>query len=179
MVRALVEQTTLASTDPGKFLTEINHDLVTILRRMRIDLFVSSLYLVANIETGELRYANAGHPSPLHLRREASVVEPLRFEADGCGPVMGVFEDSTYKTSGCPLAVGDLIILFTDGLYEVEGTREDYDEERLLKAVRKRMSKPSSQIFDELLQEIQKFSVSGEFEDDVCLVGMEVAKLGV
>jgi sigma-B regulation protein RsbU (phosphoserine phosphatase) len=181
MVHALVEQTIPTSSDPGEFLTAINRDLITILRRMRIELFVSSMYLVANIATGELRYANAGHPSPLHLKREEGVVEPLRFEPDTLGPVLGVFDEAEYQTNRCALTVGDLIVLFTDGLYEVEGSGddEDYDEDRLLAAVRQRIAQPSTALFDGLLSEIQQFSASGEFEDDVCLVGMEVAKLGI
>ena len=35
--------------------------------------------------------------------------------------------------------------------------------------------KPAGQLFDELLEAVRTFSVSHEFEDDVCLVGMEFA----
>jgi hypothetical protein len=37
------------------------------------------------------------------------------------------------------------------------------------------MGKLSGQMFDELLEAVRTFSVSHEFEDDVCLVGVESA----
>jgi hypothetical protein len=35
-----------------------------------------------------------------------------------------------------------------------------------------------SLLFDELIGSIRDFSVSHEFDDDVCLVGMEVVRVG-
>ncbi len=67
-------------------------------------------------------------------------------------------------------------MMFTDGLYEVEGADQQlYTQEMLATAVRKRVKMPASQLFDELLAEIRDFAVAKEFGDDVCLVGMEVA----
>jgi serine phosphatase RsbU (regulator of sigma subunit) len=72
-----------------------------------------------------------------------------------------------------------LIVLFTDGLYEVEGPdHQEYGQERLLAAVRQRTQLPANQLFDELLVDIRQFSMEKEFDDDVCLVGMEIARLG-
>ncbi len=186
MLRTLVEQMASIARDPGRFLTEINRDLMAILSRMRTPLFASALYLVADVASGEMRYANAGHPSPLHLRRAAGKVEPLRFddEADGAseetiGPALGVIDEFVYGTCRCALSSGDLVLLFTDGLFEVAGADADYDEERLMSAVRARLDLSPERLFDEMLAEIQQFSDSGEFEDDVCLVGMEVAHLSL
>jgi len=156
----------------------MNRDLVAILRRMRTSLFASAFYLVADVGTGQMHYANAGHPSPLHVRRDANVVQPLVFGDDQCGPALGVFEEMEYPTCSCELAVHDLIVLFTDGLFEVAGRDDDFDMDRLLAAVQRRVKQPAARLFDEVLAEIQQFSTSGEFEDDVCLVGMEVARVG-
>ena len=67
-------------------------------------------------------------------------------------------------------------MLFTDGLYEVEGADQElYNHQMLVTAVRKRLKLPPAKLFDELLAEIQRFSLEKQFNDDVCLVGMEVA----
>ena len=39
-------------------------------------------------------------------------------------PALGLFEGSVYPTFQCALAAEDLVLLFTDGLYDVEG-KED------------------------------------------------------
>jgi len=92
---------------------------------------------------------------------------------------LGVFDKSAYPTSRCPIAVNDVILLFTDGLYEVDNeAREEFGQDRLLAAVRARYKLPTERLLDELLQDVHRFSSEKEFEDDVCLVAMEIAKLG-
>ena len=39
--------------------------------------------------------------------------------------------------------------------------------------VHNQLQKPAEQMFDELISAIRVFSVNHEFDDDVCLVGME------
>ena len=66
-------------------------------------------------------------------------------------------------------------MLFTDGLYEVEGTNNEiYSQALLLGGVQRRMQLPAGQLFDELLQEVRQFAAQEDFMDDVCLVGMEL-----
>ena len=70
-------------------------------------------------------------------------------------------------------------MLFTDGLYEVDnGNDEEFGQERLLRAVQCRLDLPMDDLFDELLEDVRRFSGKTDFEDDVCLVGMEVARVG-
>jgi sigma-B regulation protein RsbU (phosphoserine phosphatase) len=180
MVRALAEELVSAAAKPDKFLVEINHRLLGILTQTRIPMFASAFYLVVDLARGELRYSNAGHPSPLLVRRSVGTVEPLRFPESRPGPALGVFEESVYPIGRCPVAPQDLVVLFTDGLYEVEGAEGDeYGQERLLAAVSKRSRLPAGELFDELLADVQKHAGNRGFADDVCIVGVEVARVGL
>jgi phosphoserine phosphatase RsbU/P len=179
IMRGLVEELMPVAADPGKFLTEINRSLNAILRRTREPFLATAFYVVADVVSGELRFSSAGHPSPFHVRREAGKVEPIKFWDARHGPALGLFDKSTYPTNRCPIAINDVVLLFTDGLYEVDKeTHEEYGQDRLLAAVRARYNLPTERLLDELLQDVQRFSSAKEFEDDVCLVAMEVAKLG-
>jgi len=178
ILRGLVEELTPLAADPGQFLTALNTSLIAILQRTGTPLFASAFFLVADVATGEVRYANAGHPSPFHVRRSAGVAGILGCSQDIAGPALGVFEEAVYPTCQSSLADNDLVMVFTDGLFEVEGVDEDFDEDRLLEAVRQRLTHPAEQLFDELLAEIQKFAAKRVFDDDVCLVGMEVTRVG-
>ncbi len=94
------------------------------------------------------------------------------------GMALGMFEGAAYTTSRVAIEPGDRVILFTDGLFEVEGPDADFfDEKRLLDAVRRRTGMGLEALFEELLVEMRAFSVTGGFEDDVCLVGVEVERL--
>ena len=178
IVRGLVEELTPIAADAGRFVTEINRGLLAIFRQTETPMMASAFYLVVNVAEGEMRYAHAGHPNPLQVRRHAGTVEPFQF-IEPRGPALGVFEDAQYRTGRCAVAPGDLIILFTDGLFEVEISKDDYyGEERLATGVRQRIGLPAEELFAQLLDEIQQASVDKEFSDDVCLLGVEIVRTG-
>jgi sigma-B regulation protein RsbU (phosphoserine phosphatase) len=146
---------------------------------MPTPMFATAFYLVADAATGELRYANAGHPSPLHVRTAAGTVAPLPLAEGERGPALGMFEGATYRTVRGQLSAGDVLVLFTDGVFEEIGTvGEEYGQERFLDAVRRRATLTPAQLLDGVLAEVQEFSGHTEFEDDVCLVAVEAVRLG-
>jgi sigma-B regulation protein RsbU (phosphoserine phosphatase) len=178
MVRALAEELKPLAGDPGKLLTQLNRDLCAILKHTGSPMLTTAFYAVADAGTGRVRFANAGHPKQLLAHRATGKLESLGPAPGKSKPALGLFENAMYVTADSPLAEGDLLMMFTDGLYEVEGADQQlYTEEMLANAVRKRIKLPASKLFDELLAEIREFSQAKEFMDDVCLVGMEVESL--
>jgi sigma-B regulation protein RsbU (phosphoserine phosphatase) len=178
MIRALSEELKPLARDPGNFLRKLNFDLCSILKNTGSPMLTTGFYAVADCRTGLLRFANAGHPKPLLVRRSVGHVEPLA-NANGRGqPALGLFDDPPYLTSETTLTPGDFLMLFTDGLYEVQGEHEElYSQERLMLDVKNFLTHPPGILFDELLDVIRAFAVNGEFDDDVCLVGMDFVGL--
>ena len=176
MIRALAEELNPLATNPGRFLNKLNSDLHAILKHTGTPILTTAFYLVADWRTGTMRYANAGHPQPLLIRRHARRVEPLANASGKTEPLMGLFEEAAYHTSEVKLSPNDIVMLFTDGLYEVEDRNHElYSQPMLVAAVQRRAQLPAPQIFDELLAEIRRFSGDSAFADDVCLVGVEYA----
>ncbi|HEX4342529.1 MAG TPA: SpoIIE family protein phosphatase [Verrucomicrobiae bacterium] len=174
MIRALVEELKFLAGDPGEFLTKLNSDLWAILKHTGTPMMTTAFYFVSNSTTGAIRYANAGHPKPLHVRRAMDKVEVFKNNTTQSQPALGLFEKARYQTSNAKLTAGDLVMLYTDGLYEVHASNEDlYNQEMLSAAVQKRLTFPPAQLFDELLGEIREFADEHVFDDDVCLLGME------
>ena len=174
MIRALSEELKPHARDPGDFLRKLNFDLCCILKNTGSPMLTTAFYAVANCRTGQLRYANAGHPKPLIFRRSLDRVEALVNQSGRSQPALGLFEDPPYITSETTLVPGDFLMLFTDGLYEVQGENEElYSQERLTLDVRNLITHPPGILFDELLTVIRSFAVNGAFDDDVCLVGMD------
>jgi serine phosphatase RsbU (regulator of sigma subunit) len=180
IMRGLIEELMPVAADAGKFLTEINRSLRAILRRTREPFLATAFYTVADAAAGELRFANAGHPSPLRLASSSRLVEPLKLYDPRHGPALGLFERSDYFTCRCPLESNDRVILFTDGIYEAtNGAGDEFGQDRLRRAVERRMDLPAERLFDELLGEVQQFTGDQAFEDDVCLVGIEAGHLPI
>jgi sigma-B regulation protein RsbU (phosphoserine phosphatase) len=174
MIRALAEELKPFAHDPGTFLRKLNFDLCSILKHTGSLMLTTAFYAVADCRTGQLRFANAGHPKPLLIRRSQNRVEPLANNSGRSQPALGLFDAPPYATSKVVLAPGDFLMLFTDGLYEVAGQNEDlYSQERLMFDVTSRLHHPTGVIFTELLADIRAFALNGVFDDDVCLVGMD------
>ena len=174
MIRALAEELKPFARDPGSFLRKLNLDLCSILKNTGSPMLTTGFYAVADCRTGRLRFANAGHPKPLVVRRAAGTVEPLANNSGRSQPALGLFEDPPYTTSETVLAPGDFLMLFTDGLYEVQGQNEElYSQERLTLDVKNFIARPSGDLFDGLIEVVRAFALNGEFDDDVCLVGLD------
>jgi serine phosphatase RsbU (regulator of sigma subunit) len=85
-------------------------------------------------------------------------------------------QNRVYQSSEILLSPQDLVLLYTDGLVEVQSKdNELYSSQMLLAAVQKRHALPAAALFDELLNEVGSFGSGAPFSDDVCLVGMDFA----
>ena len=179
IVRGLVEELKPLAIDPGQYLTGINRGLISVLRQTKMPMFASAFYLIADAGRGELRFANAGHPNPFHIQRSRGIVESLRGTGDAQGPALGVFDDSKYAAASRPLCARDVVVMFTDGVYEVDGRDgEQYGPERLLEAIRQRTDRAPVDLFNELLADVTQHAGGNPFIDDVCLVGIEATRVG-
>jgi phosphoserine phosphatase RsbU/P len=176
-VRGLIEEIKIDAADPSRFLGKMNRAIHRILRNAETPIFVTAFYMVADIRGGEVRYANAGHPAPLFIRPASRRVRSLRTPRGGAA--LGLFTHTQYTTCKKTLREGDLLMLFTDGLYEIEGAdSESYGRERLPNDIRKRVKMTPAHLFDDLIEHIRDVSLNHCFDDDVCVVGMEVAHMG-
>lgn len=174
MIRALVEELRPLAQEPGQFMTKLNSDLFAILQHAGSPVLTTAFYLVADATSGRMRYANAGHPKPLRLHRADGKVEPLKSAVQKSQPALGLFEHAPYHSSEILLVPRDLLMLFTDGLYEVHAADDQiYTQEMLTAAVKRHQHLTAPELFDSLLREIGEYAADHAFDDDVCIVGLE------
>jgi phosphoserine phosphatase RsbU/P len=179
MMRALVEDLSVKAADPGHLLSLINDALFSVFQQAGSTMFATAFYLVADLDTGQLCYASAAHPDPVQFNRLPGKVDLPGNTLDGRkGPALGLFQEASFPTCRRKIEAGDIIMLFTDGLIEVEGRNQKlFSREHLAAAVRKHAGLPTKKMFSRVLAQIRKFSARNQFDDDVCLVGLEVKPL--
>jgi serine phosphatase RsbU (regulator of sigma subunit) len=176
ILRGLFEEHRPLAADPGQFFTAVNRGLVQLIGGTGTTVFVTACYLVVDLREQNISYANAGHPWPLHLRRHDGLVESLRNNGSRPGPALGLIGQFEYQTEDRPLTADDALLLFTDGVFEVTGpNHEQFGNSRLLDAVGTRLQLPTYQVLQEVLVEARSFSPSQSFDDDVCVVGVDLA----
>jgi PAS domain S-box-containing protein len=94
------------------------------------DLMTTMLFAILEIDSGTLRFVNAGHPPPLVVEADGTT---RVFE--GAGPPLGVMDTWRYEERVATLAPGMTALLYTDGLVERRGERLDAGLGRLRDAV--------------------------------------------
>jgi sigma-B regulation protein RsbU (phosphoserine phosphatase) len=132
--------------------------------------FVTLFYGMLDAERMCLQYTNAGHPRPILLGTQRQV-EQLK----GDGALLGVFPEWKYENSIQPLAPGDRLVLFTDGITEAtmpEG--EEFGEERLISVAIECAEKSTAEIKSQLLETVKKFCKS-QLRDDATLIVISVS----
>lgn len=75
--------------------------------------FATALLGRLDLRTGGLELVNAGHTAPYLAR--GGQVSTLELPAD---LPLGLFDDSTYRSTSVPLLTGDRIVIVTDGMLE-------------------------------------------------------------
>ena len=83
IVRSVVSELRPLWTRPGDLLAAINRALLEAFKNSDITLFASAFYVVADLSKGQLRYAGAGHPSPLHFVTRSEWFRSNRLAAHG------------------------------------------------------------------------------------------------
>ncbi len=130
--------------------------------------YATTFFAVYDDETRRLRYVNCGHNPPMVLRANGEV-ERLNATAT----VLGLFEEWDCEVVECELESGDVLVIYTDGISEAgeseEGTSEEFGEERLMAAIRRRKEQSADEILDGILGAVQQFS-PGQQADDMTLI---------
>jgi sigma-B regulation protein RsbU (phosphoserine phosphatase) len=111
-----------------------------------------------------LRYANAGHNTPV-LSGDST-----RLSFNHGGIPLGILSDYEYETGEVTLLPGDVVVLYSDGITEA-GARDanEFGEKRLLDLIASNRHKPLGEIQERILREVQAWT-GDEVEDDITLV---------
>ena len=175
MMRAMIESHAAEALDPGRLLTQLNSEFTRILRQTGTLVFVTVLYCVINVTTGDVRFSRAGHPLPLRARRSSGEVQSMIIGGDSAGPAIGIIPNTPFKTTEAGLEAGDFLLFFTDGIIEVESSDgSQFGIEGLRESVRSNLDQPTESLLDAVVSDVYKFGYSTALTDDACLVTAEV-----
>ena len=155
---------------PGRVLSEIN----AIFHGKLKNQFITALYVYLDLEAGSLTAASAGHPPPLVWRRSSGQVEEL----PPGGGVLGRLRRAAYPEVTVPLAPGDRVLLFTDGIPEaLSPGGEMFGEERLREILAGHASAETTA--ETVVSQVAAWTGrSSGFDDDLTLVVAGIAPTG-
>jgi sigma-B regulation protein RsbU (phosphoserine phosphatase) len=129
--------------------------------------FVVALLGAYDSRTGTLRYASAGHATAFISRPDG--IEQLM----PTGPIIGLDRDQTYAERTVRLAVGETVVLATDGLTECrDAAGEMLGDDGVMALLHGVKAEPQA-LCDRLVDEVQRRS-RGEVTDDLAILVVRI-----
>ncbi|MEI7928599.1 MAG: SpoIIE family protein phosphatase, partial [Verrucomicrobiales bacterium] len=175
MLRGLLEKQRGQAADPGAFLSGLNEGLCAILARAGTTMFATAFYVLLDLTKDTLTYACAGHPGA--VVEGPGGTHQLAAEKSAKGPGLGLFSGAEFPVGSLPLDQVKRLLLFTDGIIEAQNAEgEAFFERRLLEAVTGSSASTLDGMLDGVLGSVLEFSGSQHFEDDVCMLGIEIQR---
>jgi sigma-B regulation protein RsbU (phosphoserine phosphatase) len=132
--------------------------------------FATLFYGILDSADGSLWYSSAGHDQP-YLFSGSGEAQRL-----GTGGMMlGAIPGLPYQDEKVPLAPGDLLVVFSDGITEAmaeseEEVGEQFGEERLLPLLEQNRGEKAERLIQIVVEAVKKHAGKREQSDDMTLV---------
>jgi serine phosphatase RsbU (regulator of sigma subunit) len=144
--------------------------------------FITMTYAVLDLSTRTMTYARAGHTPLMRVpngngqagRRETQVLVPdglvLGLKLDD-----GEMFDRLLVEQTTPLDVGDLFVLFTDGISEAMNADDDcFGEARLARLLEEHADLPADELRERILRDVEAFAGGAPQHDDMTMILLKV-----
>jgi sigma-B regulation protein RsbU (phosphoserine phosphatase) len=162
--RTLLKGAAIGNYEPGEVLKEVNDLLCEGNDAM---MFVTVLYAVYDPNTGNLTYANGGHPTPYVRRADGSVIS-LAFTG---GVALGVLEGQEYSQGSFQVQPGDVVFFYSDGVSEAMNEKgEEFGVDLLSAVLANTPSQDPQDINNAMFAGVRAFAGDTPQSDDItCL----------
>jgi len=164
MVKTLVETAGERRVRPADLLGYINEKLIG----QTGGNFLTAFYGVYDTRSRVLTYARGAHNAPFLLRGSEMLT------LDARGKILGMIEDLEFEEKEIALLPGDKLLFYTDGLTEAANAQGLEFEEIMPTIMQNLRSLPASDFLDQLYHALLNHREEFNFEDDVCVVVMDV-----
>ncbi|NMO56587.1 SpoIIE family protein phosphatase [Actinoplanes sp. TBRC 11911] len=152
----------VTTTDPARLLRDLNR-LTWDLQRDNPELSATAVVARYDPLCRRIVWAQAGHPPPLLSRggRTTPLARPK-------GPMLGVLDDAEYQTASLDFRIGDLFMLYTDGLVEHRRRGVDDGLASVITAMDEAVAASPQQPLGRLLSRLRQANP----DDDTCILAV-------
>lgn len=166
VTRTLIRANVRNYNTPGEVLEQVNQQLQV---NSENGMFVTAVYAILNLESGQLTYANAGHNLPLLLRESSGTIEVL----PKGGIALGIVTENPIENHQLKLFPGDSLLLYTDGITECFApSGEAFGEARLHQIMAASRGKTIHAFFESLQNALADFRETLPPSDDITFLAV-------
>ena len=170
IAKTLIKNYAQTGQEPGQVFTTVNRLLCD---GNDAGLFVTAWIGILDLESGLLKYANAGHNPPL-IKKAGGQFEYLRSRP---GFVLAGMDTTRYRQSEMVLNPGDRIFLYTDGVTEAtDSSQQLYGEDRLESLLNRCQADTAEEMLADLKNDIDSFVCEAPQFDDITMLMLDFKK---
>jgi serine phosphatase RsbU (regulator of sigma subunit) len=152
---------------PDVFMTRANQALIRCLERGS---FISASFFLINNQTRRIRYARAGHCPVLYYKAATGCASFLEDKGIALGMVRNDSFRKYIQNNELEYSVGDVLVLYTDGITEAKNNRGDeFGMDRLANAVQEAKDLSPEEIQRFVIERLYEFSGS-DLDDDYTMM---------
>jgi len=146
----------------------------------RFNNFFTMNYVILNIKSGSLISSSAGHPPPIILRQDGTLV-PLKKGGRPIGTIdLRLTADApiVYEEEQAQIGVEDKLIFYTDGVYEYQnGQGEFYGTRRFHEQLTALKDQSVGGLIETAFESLLAFGNTAAPKDDISLLGIQLKNL--
>jgi sigma-B regulation protein RsbU (phosphoserine phosphatase) len=149
---------------PGEVARRANE---LIIADQRSRMFATTFIGYISLDTGHVDFASAGHNPALVYRAVSRSCDYV----SAAGVAIGIFGEAEFAEEVIDLQVGDILVLYTDGITEVMNNDEDeFGEDRLEAIISENAGLSAHDLAELVLEAITVFAEDQNLFDDATLV---------
>lgn len=166
-MQAHVQTLSEMDLEPEEFVKRFNRSIAATCPANR---FITFCLVEVDPINRQLHYCNAGHNPPFLLHPDGGFTGLT----EG-GPVVGLLPKMSYRSGRLPLAAGDVLAMYSDGITEAENDAgEEFGEERLRRTMERMRTSPAAEIIREISAAVEEWTGGAPPSDDRTLLLMKV-----
>ena len=157
---------------PEAILTHVNEELAA---ENDACMFVTLFCGILDTNSGEIKYANAGHNPPLLIKENGDVIWLPLAKALMAGPMPGV----QYTCEHLLISPGDSLFMYTDGVTEAMNHDDElFSEQRLEENLAALSGLEIRDVIQQIMNSIQRFAGGAPQSDDITLMMIRYSGVG-
>jgi len=166
VTKTMIKSTATEDHSPASIMTRVNDEIS---QDNPSCMFITLFLGILDVDTGEFRYTNAGHPYP-YLKRPNGSVDTLK---QVHGPVVGAMDGVAYSEDSVNLARDDQLLIFTDGITEAMDLSDQlYGEQRVIELFQSVTDTGSDATVSATLNSVESFAGEAEQADDITILAL-------
>lgn len=169
MTQTLIKGYAAVDHTAAEIMTQVNNALC---HETHTGMFVTLVYIVLDVTTGEMEVCNAGHLAPLRIQPSGEI-EALNSDRH---PALGLIPNHRFTSNRFKIKRGDRLVCYTDGVTEALDSQQTlFGLKRLEDILRHYATSSVEEMAETIMTAVRSHAGNAEASDDITVLAIKLA----